>query len=162
MASRRKGGKHGTRREVRIPFSEACHDGRATEDIRLAMRRILAAAALCALPILTAAPATAQRAGSYTVQGTGPDGSDPYSGTLELIATGPQTWRVVWRIAGESINGIGVSNGRTLSTGYRHGGEVGSALYEVQPNGVLEGIWTSGREGGLGRERLTPRGGAGK
>jgi hypothetical protein len=126
------------------------------------MRRILATAALCALPLIAPAPAAAQRAGDYTVEGSGPNGADRYTGTLQLISTGGQTWRVVWRIAGETINGIGVSNGRTLSAGYRHGNEVGTALYDVQPNGVLEGIWTSGREGGLGRERLTPRGGAAK
>ena len=122
--------------------------------------RLMLAAALCALPLMTATPAAAQRAGGYTVEGSGPNGADRYAGTLELISTGGQTWRVVWRIAGETIQGIGVSNGRTLSTGYNHGGLIGTALYEVQPNGVLEGIWTSGRDGGLGRERLTPRGGA--
>ncbi len=119
------------------------------------------AAAIFALPLFATTPAAAQRAGSYSVEGSGPDPAATYSGTLDLVPTGPQTWRVVWRIGGETIQGIGVSNGRTLTAGYSHGGQIGTAMYDVQANGVLEGIWTSGRDGGLGRERLTPRGGAG-
>lgn len=117
--------------------------------------RLRLAAALLALPFL-APPAAAQRAGFYAVQGAGADGSR-YEGVVQLTPTGPQTWRLSWRIAGETINGIGVSNGKMLSAGYSQGGQTGTALYEVQPNGTLNGIWTSGREGGLGTERLTPR-----
>ncbi|MGX9966956.1 hypothetical protein ACVFYP_26775 [Roseomonas sp. F4] len=119
------------------------------------MRHLLTAAALVALPLL-ASPAAAQRAGAYVVEGSGADGSR-YSGAAQITPTGPQTWRVTWRVAGETIEGVGVDNGRVLSVAYIQAGVLGSALYEVQPDGSLAGLWTSGREGGLGRETMSPR-----
>jgi len=119
------------------------------------MRPALAVAALLA-PLLLAGAAVAQNAGAYVVQGSGPDGSG-YTGAAQLIPTGPQTWRITWRVGGETITGIGVESRGTLSVAYRQGGVLGSALYELRPDGSLAGIWTAGQEGGLGREVLSPR-----
>jgi hypothetical protein len=106
----------------------------------------------CAL----AAPASAQRAGFYAVEGVGPDGTR-YEGVVQMTPTGPQTWRLSWRVGGETISGVGVANGKALAVGYTQSRESGAVMYEVQADGSMLGIWTSGREGGLGRERLTPR-----
>ena len=114
-----------------------------------------------ALPFLAlccawAGSAAAQRAGTYQVTGAGPDGA-PYEGTVTLQSTGSQTWRVVWRIGGETSFGVGVSERGVFAVGYVLGRDVGTALYNVQPGGSLDGIWTAGTAGGLGRERLVPR-----
>ncbi|WP_203077117.1 hypothetical protein [Falsiroseomonas ponticola] len=101
-------------------------------------------------------PAAAQRAGFYAVEGMGGDGSR-YTGAVQFTPTGPQTWRLSWRVAGETINGVGVSNGKTLAVAYTQGGTLGTVLYEIGPDGSMQGIWTAGREGGLGTERLVPR-----
>lgn len=119
------------------------------------MKTRIIAAALLGLPLL-ATPAAAQRAGFYVVEGAGGDGSR-YSGTVQFTPTGPQTWRLSWRVGGETINGIGVSNGKILAVGYSQSGTLGTVLYEIAPDGSMQGIWTAGREGGLGTERLTPR-----
>jgi len=119
------------------------------------MRRLFAIATLLA-PLGLATAAQAQRAGAYVVEGVGADGSR-YTGSVQLAPTGPQTWRITWRVGGETIEGIAVDSRGMLSAAYRHGGVLGSALYELRPNGSLAGIWTSGQEGGLGRETLSPR-----
>ncbi|WP_439598498.1 hypothetical protein [Falsiroseomonas sp.] len=119
------------------------------------MRRLLATATFLA-PLIFTTGAEAQRAGAYVVEGVGADGSR-YTGAAQLTPTGPQTWRISWRVGGETIEGVAVDSRGMLSVAYRHGGLLGSALYEVRPDGSLVGIWTSGQEGGLGRETLSPR-----
>jgi hypothetical protein len=119
------------------------------------MRLVLAAATLLSLPLF-ATPAAAQRSGTYAVTGQGADGSR-YEGTAQLQATGPATWRITWRIAGETTTGVGLVIGSMLVVGYVHGRETGAAGYEVMPDGRLSGRWTVGREGGVGNETLLPR-----
>ncbi|WP_426956823.1 hypothetical protein [Muricoccus radiodurans] len=102
------------------------------------------------------APAAAQRAGTYQVEGTDPAGS-PYSGTATFTALDGKTWRITWRIDGESggAEGIGLVAGGLLVVGYTISGAPGIATYQPQPDGSLVGPWTSGQ--GLGSERLVPR-----
>lgn len=108
------------------------------------------------LAVGLASPALAQRSGTYAVTGTGADGTR-YEGAVQLQATGPQTWRITWRIAGESVTGVGMTTGNLLVVGYTMGREVGVAWYEAQPDGSLVGRWPAGREGGVGTETLLPR-----
>jgi hypothetical protein len=116
------------------------------------MRRLLLSLAL--LPLLGGA-AAAQSPGPYTVQGRNPDGSG-YTGTLDLAAGPNGTALVTWRVAGTTVRGIGLLVGQTLSVAYPAGnGAVGLAVYEVRPDGQLEGPWTA--DGSVGRELLTPR-----
>jgi hypothetical protein len=117
--------------------------------------RLSLAAALLALPVL-ASPAAAQRSGTYAVVGAGSDGAR-YEGALTLQATGPATWRITWRIGGETITGTALTVGNLLVSGYVHGRQPGVVAYELQPDGRLVGRWTSGTEGGVGTETLFPR-----
>lgn len=119
------------------------------------MRIAFALLAVLAVPLMPT-PATAQRSGTYAVTGQGPDGSR-YEGSAQLQATGPSTWRITWRIGGETMTGVGVMMGSVLVVGYVHGGQTGAAGYEVGPDGRLSGRWTAGREGGVGTETLLPR-----
>ncbi|SFK73043.1 hypothetical protein [Falsiroseomonas stagni] len=119
------------------------------------MLRLMLAATALALPML-ASPAAAQRAGFYAVEGVGGDGTR-YTGAVQFTPTGPQTWRLSWRVGGETINGIGVSNGKVLAVAYTQGGTLGAVLYDIGPDGTMLGSWTAGREGGVGTERLIPR-----
>ncbi|MBR0656615.1 hypothetical protein [Plastoroseomonas arctica] len=105
---------------------------------------------------LSLAPAPLIRSGTYAVQGTAPDGT-AYEGALELQATGPQSWRLTWRIAGDTTIGAGLSVGDRLVFGYRSEGEVGTGFYEPQSDGRITGRWTQGAQGGVGTEVLSPR-----
>lgn len=102
-------------------------------------------------------PATIQiRSGTYAVQGREPGGQN-YEGSAQIQATGPNTWRVTWRVAGENAQGTGLTVGDAFVVGYTSGREIGVVIYGAEPNGNLTGIWTQGRDGGVGTETLTPR-----
>lgn len=112
-------------------------------------------------PAATPAPPSAEppaliRSGTYALTGSAPDGTT-YEGALELRATGPETWHLTWRIAGDTTQGAGLSIGNRMVYGYGSGGEPGTGFFEPQANGTIRGVWTQGRAGGTGRETLRPR-----
>lgn len=121
------------------------------------MRRILVAVALLAGLV---PPALAQRAGTYSVEGQGADGSR-YDGTATLAPLGQNTWRVTWRVGGDTAQGVAIliPQGPLLVVGYTLAGETGVAAYAVQADGRLLGTWTQGQGGGIGTEVMTPGGG---
>jgi hypothetical protein len=123
------------------------------------MRKFLLGAAVLAM---AASPAVAQRAGTYGVEGQGADGSR-YEGTATLAPSGQNTWRVTWRVAGDTAQGVGIliPQGPLLVVGYSMAGETGVAVYAVQADGRLLGTWTQGQAGGIGTEVMTPGGGGG-
>ncbi|MGG5886311.1 hypothetical protein ACLF3G_04160 [Falsiroseomonas sp. HC035] len=112
--------------------------------------------AVLALSCLLAVPAHAQRAGTYAVEGSDAAGT-AYVGTVQLQPTGPDTWRLTWRVAGETTNGVGILQGGIFVVGYQSGRETGVAMYVPEPNGNLVGLWTQGTQGSVGSERLLPR-----
>ncbi len=116
--------------------------------------RMIILAGVAALGL--AMPAQAQRSGTYAVEGTAVDGSR-YTGSVQLTATGPETWRATWRVAGEVTNGIGILMNGMLAFGYFAQRETGTALYVVGADGSLAGRWTAGPNGGVGTERWLPR-----
>lgn len=124
------------------------------------MPRIAPFALRLLLPcLLLAAPsALAQRAGAYAVDGRDLSGN-AYAGAVNLAPTGPQTWRVVWRVGGETARGIGMMARGLLVVGYVMNGETGVAAFEPKPDGRLVGRWTQGlgRDGGFGTETWLPR-----
>jgi hypothetical protein len=150
MAAARRLGKASTTRQAFVATLARQPPERTT------MRpRAFAIALLAALPALPQ-EAAAQRSGTYAVEGRGADGT-AYQGVVQFQATGPETWRLTWRIAGTTTQGIGIRIGDLLSVGYVAQGQTGVAVYEVNADGTLSGAWTQGREGGVGGERLLPR-----
>ena len=121
------------------------------------MRQLMIVAAMLAG---LAAPAAAQRAGTYAVEGQGADGSR-YDGSAMLAPLGQNTWRVTWQVAGDTAQGVGIliPQGPLLVVGYTMAGETGVAVYAVQADGRLLGTWTQGQGGGIGTEVMTPAGG---
>ncbi|MDB5412904.1 MAG: hypothetical protein JWR10_1239 [Rubritepida sp.] len=116
------------------------------------LRTILLAACL-ALPALTA---SAQRSGTYAVEGQTASGQG-YQGSLTLAASGPQSWIVTWRVGNTTARGVGLMVKGMLVVGYVSDSETGVVAYEAMPDGRLAGRWTQGREGGVGTETLSPR-----
>jgi hypothetical protein len=101
------------------------------------MRLSFAAAALA----LSAATAfAADPVGSYTVQGTNPNGGSSYSGTVEIQKTG-QTYRVVWVVGSTRYVGTGIGNKDFIAVSYRSGNDTGLALYGSD-GGNWQGVWT--------------------
>ena len=57
------------------------------------------------------------RPGNYLVQGRAPDGQT-YEGEAQIQSSGPNTWRVAWRVAGTMAQGVGLTVGDALVVGY--------------------------------------------
>lgn len=121
------------------------------------MTRIFLAAGL-AVAMAWAAPAQAQRSGTYDVTGTNPDGS-AYTGTLELEQIGLLSFRMRWTIGADVIEGVGMVSGLSFATAFSLGGGTNPSMgvYELRPNGQLVGQWTTIGSFAAGQETATPR-----
>jgi len=122
------------------------------------IRRFLMAGLLA---LSLAAPAAAQRAGTYDLRGTGPDGSS-YRGTVQLQQTanlrdGARAWRVTWRIEGEVTIGTAISIEDAFVVGYVSERQPGVAMMAINRDGEIEGFWITGRDTQGGTERWIPR-----
>lgn len=119
------------------------------------IRRLAALAALVCL-VLAATPAAAQRSGLYDLSGTNPDGS-AYSGEVAMQQVGIVSWRIIWGVAGERIEGIGMSSGNVLAVMYQLGQRTGMGIFNINADGSMAGQWTVLGSSGIGTETLTPR-----
>lgn len=115
------------------------------------MKSILTLTAL----LLSANFATAQDySGRYTVAGTNLDGS-PYSGEAVITLTSEFTCEIVWTTGSTTSTGICMRNGNAFAAGYELNGAVGLVVYEIQPDGTLNGAWTVAGLNAVGTEVLT-------
>ncbi len=115
------------------------------------MKAILTAAFATALTLCSSA-AMAQMTGQYKVSGENPDGST-YRGAAQVEKTG-DTYKVTWKISGETFIGTGIGSPEAIAVGYRSGSQTGIAL--IGKDGESYGVvWTylNGRK--LGTEKWT-------
>ena len=116
------------------------------------MRRLVLALAL----MLFATPALAQRDGIYEVSGTNLDGT-AYTGLAQIRAVGINSFSIVWRIGNTIIEGAGMASGRTVAVSYGQAQRPGMGIYQLNPDGSMDGEWTIIGAPAIGRERLVPR-----
>ena len=98
-------------------------------------------AAVLALGMVLSGPALAQRSGVYEVSGTNLEGQ-PYTGLMEIQQVGSASFRVLWSIGGDLVEGVGMVSGRTFVTAFAAGDQTGMGIYEIQAGDVLDGEWT--------------------
>lgn len=117
--------------------------------------RLLAAATAACL-VAVAAPAMAQDVGgTYRADGTNFDGSR-YGGTAVITVTSKTTCNIAWD-TGSIAKGICMRNGDSFAASYVMGDAIGLVIYDLQPDGSLEGLWTVAGQDGVGTEVLTPQ-----
>jgi eukaryotic-like serine/threonine-protein kinase len=96
----------------------------------------------------------ARIAGSYTVEGSNPNGSQ-YSGTAVIKQSG-SSYAMTWNIANQKFSGSGTLSGKTLTINWKgsgsNAGQGGTVVYTLVSNGVLKGVWANGS----GAETLSP------
>jgi hypothetical protein len=108
------------------------------------------------LTVATVAAAAAQDvSGRYTVEGRNFDGSR-YRGTAEITVTSKNTCRIAWDTGSQS-RGICMRNGNILAAAYTMGSASGLVIYEIRPDGRMDGLWTLADRDGVGTETLIPR-----
>ena len=110
--------------------------------------------ALFLLASITSASA-ASLLGKYQVAGKNADGSS-YEGTAEIVATSENTCRIRWETGSTTSEGICMRNGDSFAAGYALGDSIGLVVYQIKPDGTLEGRWTIADKEGVGEEVLTP------
>lgn len=119
---------------------------------RLALGAAFACGASLLLCLGGAAPAQAQiQQGTYRLSGTNPDGST-YEGEFALQPGPGASWIAAWQVGDARIFGLAVIQGGVLAVSFVVEGRPGVAAFDVEPDGSLRGIWTTG--GGLGTETL--------
>jgi len=114
--------------------------------------RFVAVAMLATLPFGAAAQ---EVSGRYTVEGRNFDGSR-YKGLAEILVTTKNTCRIVWN-TGSTSEGICMRNGKTFAATYGTGSTTGLVIYEIRPDGRMEGLWTMADREGVGTETLIPQ-----
>ena len=112
------------------------------------------ALALAAAPV-SALAQSGSVSGIYTVEGRNFDGSR-YRGTAEISVTSRNTCRIVWNV-GSVSEGICMRNGTVFAASYGQGGTTGLVIYEIRPDGRMEGLWTMADRDGVGTETLIPQ-----
>ena len=112
--------------------------------------------AACVLTFM-AMPAAAQSIGGvYDARGTNLDGS-PYAGTATITLTSSTTCEIKWTTGGTTSQGICMRNKQSFAASYVLGRSIGLVIYNVLPDGTLDGLWTVAGAEGAGTEILTPR-----
>jgi hypothetical protein len=107
--------------------------------------------------LVTASSAAAQSiGGTYDARGTNLDGS-PYVGTATITLTSSTTCDIKWTTGGTTSQGICMRNGPSFAASYVLGRSIGLVIYNVMPDGSLDGLWTVAGAEGAGTEVLTPR-----
>ena len=82
--------------------------------------------------------------GNYTLEGTKPNGTK-YNGTAG-IARSEDRYSVTWKIAGHTFTGTGTLLGKTLTINRNGNGALnGVIVYRIGADGMLNGIWGSGK-----------------
>lgn len=94
--------------------------------------------------------------GRYQVSGTNLGGSGQYSGEVAVTRTG-DVYQVAWSFGQDQHIGTGILFNGQLSVIYQPEGQSpGIAVYQIEPNGTLLGIWTMLGGQILGTEEWTP------
>jgi hypothetical protein len=114
-------------------------------------RNALIGAAL--LAVMTTSAWAASPTGVYQIVGTNPGSGTRYQGFVTVRATG-STFRVEWRIAGQTVVGTGMWVDNKFVVGYA-GNSVACYTEQGDGSGIWAGHWANGSSTQVGTERWT-------
>jgi hypothetical protein len=101
--------------------------------------------------------ALAEGPGKYTVSGTNVKDKSEYRGTATLTQTGHMTWEVVEDIAGDTFEGFGIGDGKTIAVTFANDGSTVVALYVANADGSYTGMWADEGDKDVSTETLKPQ-----
>jgi hypothetical protein len=120
-------------------------------------RRVRRSASLVALALggTFSTAVLAEGPGKYTVSGTNVKDKSEYHGTAILTQTGRMTWEVVGDIAGNTVEGFGIGDGKAIVVTFSTDGAV--ALYTANADGSYTGMWAEEGDKDVSTETLKPQ-----
>jgi hypothetical protein len=123
------------------------------------MKRTLIGLAMMALAAGVSVPALAGGPGVYTVKGNNGEPDSDYTGTLTIVQTGKDTYKLTWMIAGDKYEGFAIGDNRILAASFTSKGASGTALLveDDENKGGYKSIWAFKGETSLGVELIAPK-----
>jgi hypothetical protein len=122
------------------------------------MKKLIACAAM-ALALGTSVPAMAGGAGVYLVKGNNGEPDSDYTGTLTIVQTSKDTFKLTWMIDGDRYDGFAVGDEHVLAASFTSKGSSGTALLveDDENKGGYKSIWAFKGETHLGVELIAPK-----
>lgn len=123
------------------------------------MKSKLFGLALMGLAMGVSLPAMAGGPGDYTVKGNNGEPDSDYTGTLTIVQTSKDTFKLTWSIAGDRYDGFAIGDERILAASFASKGSSGTALLieDDENKGGYKSIWAFKGETQLGIELITPK-----
>ena len=119
-------------------------------------RRRLPAITAFVAAALFSLTAMAEGAGRYTVTGTNKKDKTNYEGTATITKIGNSTWHIVEIVAGETLEGFGIGDGKVIAATYSTDAGTTVALYIANSDGSYTGIWAAEEDKDVNTESLKP------
>lgn len=122
------------------------------------MKKIMTCA-LVALSFATSIPAMAGGPGVYAVKGNNGEPDSDYTGTLTIVQTSKDTFKLTWMIDGDRYDGFAIGDEHVLAASFTSKGSSGTALLveDDENKGGYKSIWAFRGETRLGVELISPK-----
>lgn len=123
------------------------------------IKRKLIGCALMAFAMSAGVPAMAGGPGVYTVKGNNGQSDADYTGTLTIVQTSKDTFKLTWTIGNERYDGFGIGDEHVLAVSFTTNGASGTALLveDDENEGGYNSIWAFKGETKLGIEVISPK-----
>jgi hypothetical protein len=123
------------------------------------MKSKLFGLALLGLATGMSLPAYAIGPGTYNVKGNNGEPDSDYTGSLVIVQTSPDTFKLTWNIAGDRYDGFAIGDARILAVSFSSKGSSGTALLveDDETKGGYKSIWGFKGETHIGIEMITPK-----
>lgn len=115
------------------------------------------AAAVFGLSMFAGLPAFAGGAGSYSVKGSNGEPNTEYTGTLTIVQTSNDTFKLSWNVGGDKYTGYAVGDARIMAASFTSDGTSGTALLVEDDAGGYKSIWAFNGEKRMGYELIKPK-----
>jgi len=104
-------------------------------------------------------PALALGPGTYAVKGNNGEPNTDYEGTLTIVQTSKDTFKLTWNIGGDKYDGFAVGTHEFLAATFTSGKSIGTALLveDDDSKGGYKSVWAFKGETKLGVELITPK-----
>ncbi|WP_264050695.1 hypothetical protein [Methylobacterium flocculans] len=91
------------------------------------------------------------------MQGSNGEPGTNYTGSLSIVQTSKDTFKLSWNIGGDKYTGYAVGDARIMAASFTSDGSSGTALIVEDDAGGYKSVWAFNGEKRMGYEVLTPK-----